>query len=349
MFLAYVLLMHRTLWSSAAAPLSRIWLMSLLCAGPPHQAPPHRRRAEPSVVIEELPPDEEVEPPKPKASSKLSAGNGAHQQAVSASNKKATPLRPSSAAATGDPAAAPKPDHVMPASPSPSVAAAAAAAPTTAASNPSSVQPQTATSKQKAVQQLQASTSGSGAAKKQRNGPDQDSQKVLQSKVPDQSSPAGTPSPNSRAATSPYTAAASADTDEALSSGQNLPGAASLSTERSSQLLSAAHQQADLHANGSATAAAPQANGQASDQQQLQQQQQASKAAQEAVTVSQNVKAGDRDRVPAKAHAGNTTGMALAAPRSGKTFAQLGQGRQMAHRPYNLCCAVCAINLHLFS
>ncbi len=297
--------------------------MSLLCVGPSHQAPLHRRRAEPSVVIEELPPDEQEEPPRPKASSKLSAGHGAHQQAVSASNKTAIPLRPASAEATGEPATAPKPDPMLPASPSPSVAA--AAAPTTAASSSSSDQPLAAASKQKAVQQLQASTSGSGAAKQQRNGPDADSQKVLGSKVPDQSSPAGTPSSDSRAAASPSTAAASADTEGAPLSSQNLPEDASLSTERSSQLPSVAHQQADLHANGSATTAAPLANGHESEQQQpqqqLQQQQQASKAAQEAGSVAQNVAAGGRDRAPAKAHAGNTTGVALAAPRSGKTFA----------------------------
>ena len=311
------------------------WQDSLLCVEPSHQAPLHRRRAEPSVVIEELPPDEQEEPPKPTASSKLSAGNGAHQQAVSASNKMAMPLKPTSAAATSDPATMPKPDPVMPASPSPSVvaaaAAAAAAAPTAAASSSPSEQPQAAASKQKAVQQLQASTSGSGAAKKQRNGPDADSQQVLQSKVPDQRSPAGAPSHNSRAAASPATAAASADTEGAPLSSQNLPGDELLSTERSGQLPSVAHQQADLHANGSATTAAPQANGHAAEQQQppqVQQQQKASKAAQEAVSVAHNVTAGGRDRAPAKAHAGNTTGMDLAAPRSGKRFAQLGQGRQ---------------------
>ncbi len=245
----------------------------------------------------------------------------------------AMPLKPTSAAATSDPATMPKPDPVMPASPSPSVvaAAAAAAAPTAAASSSPSEQPQAAASKQKAVQQLQASTSGSGAAKKQRNGPDADSQQVLQSKVPDQRSPAGAPSHNSRAAASPATAAASADTEGAPLSSQNLPGDELLSTERSGQLPSVAHQQADLHANGSATTAAPQANGHAAEQQQppqVQQQQKASKAAQEAVSVAHNVTAGGRDRAPAKAHAGNTTGMDLAAPRSGKRFAQLGQGRQ---------------------
>ncbi len=250
------------------------------------------------------------------------------------------PLRPPSAAANSAPATVLKPNPVLPASPSPSVAAAAAAAaptPTAAASSASSDQPQAATSKQKAVKQLQASTSGSGAAKKQRNGPDEDSQQVLQSKVPDQSSPAGTPSTNSRAAASPSTAVASADTEGAHSSGLNLHEDALLSTESSGRSPSVAHQQADLHANGSATTAAPQASGHAAEQQQpqqqlQQQQQQASKAAQEAVSVAQNVAAGGRDRAPAKAHAGNTTGMALSAPRSGKPFAQLGQGRQMTHK-----------------
>ena len=311
--------------------------MSLLCIGPSHPASLHRRRAEPSVVIEELPPDEEEEPLKPTASSKLSAGNGAHQQAVSASNKTAVPLKPASTAAAGDPATAPKPDPMLPASSSPSVAAAAAAAaPTAAALSSSSDQPQADASRQKAVQQLQASTSGSGAANKQRNGPDADSQQVLQSKVPDQSSLAVTPSSDSRAAASPATAAASADTEGAPLSSQNLPGDAPLSTGRSGHLPSVAHQQADLHANGSGTSAAPQANGHAAKQQQpqqqLQQQQQASKDAQEAVSVAHNVAAAGRGGAPAKARAGNTTGMALAAPRSGKRFAQLGQGRQMTHK-----------------
>ncbi|KAA6423043.1 MAG: hypothetical protein FRX49_07031 [Trebouxia sp. A1-2] len=232
-------------------------------AGPSHQAPLYRRRAEPSVVIEELPLDEQEEPPKPKASSELSTGHSAHQQAISASNITAMPLGPASAEATG-------------------------------------------------------------AAKKQRNGPGEESQKVMPGKVPDRSSPAGTPSSNARAAASPSTTAASADTEGAQSSGQNLPEDASLSTERSDQLRSVAHQQADLHANGSAPTAAPQANGRAAErqqpQQQLQQQQQASKAAQEAESVAQNEAAGGRDRAPAKAHAGNTTGVALAAPRSGSEF-----------------------------
>ncbi len=322
MFLAHVLFGHRTHNPSAAVSvncgLEKTWQDSLLCVGPFHQAPLHRRRAEPSVVVEELPPDEEEEPPKLKASTKMSASQGTHQQAVSASNKAAMPLRSPSAAVSGESATAPKPNPVMPASPSTSVAA---AAPTAAASSSSSDQPQAAASKQKAVQQLQASTSGSGAAKKQRNGPDEDPQKALQSKVSDQSSLAGTPSSNSRAAASASIAAVSADIKGAQSSGQNLPGDASLSTERSGQLPSVAHQQANLHANGSATTAAPQANGHAAEQQQPQQQQLASKAAQEAVSVAQNVAAGGRDRAPAEAHAGNFTGMALAAPRSGKPFA----------------------------
>ena len=242
----------------------------------------------------------------------------------------AMPLRPASAVATGEPATAPKSDPMLPASPSPCVAAAAAAAPTAAASSSSSDQPQAATSKQKAVrtnvQQLQASTSGSGATKKQHNGVDEDEdfQKVLQSKVSDQSSTADTPSSNSRAAASSSTAAASADAEGAPLSSRNLTGDTSLSTERSGWLPSVAHQQADLHANVSATTAAPQGNGHAPEQQQpqqqLQQQQQASKAAQEAVSVTQNVATGGRDRAPAKAHAGNTTGMALAAPRSGDSL-----------------------------
>lgn len=195
--------------------------------------------------------------------------------------------------------------------------------------------------------------SGSGAAKKQRNGPGEESQKVMPGKVPDRSSPAGTPSSNARAAASPSTTAASADTEGAQSSGQNLPEDASLSTERSDQLRSVAHQQADLHANGSAPTAAPQANGRAAErqqpQQQLQQQQQASKAAQEAESVAQNEAAGGRDRAPAKAHAGNTTGVALAAPRSGKAYAWLGHSRPSVRRPAgHTTCTVCAINLHVF-
>ncbi|KAL0033750.1 hypothetical protein WJX77_003766 [Trebouxia sp. C0004] len=312
---------HQQDHSSSASRMSS----EALGKGPSHQAPLHRRRAEPSVVIEELPPDEQEEPPRPKASSKLSAVNGAHQQAVSASNKSAAPLRPASAAAIGEPAAASKPDPVLPASPSSS---AAAAAPTTAASRSSSDQPQAVRSKQKAVQQLQASTSGSGAAKKQHNEPDEDSQKVLQSKISDRSSPAGTPFSNSRPAASPSTAAALADTEGTSSSGQIQPADASLSTERPGHLPFVAHQQANLHANGSATTAAPQASGHAAKQQQpqqqlqqqLQQQQQASKAAHQAVIVAQNVAAGGRDRTPAKAHAGNTTGVALVAPRSGSEF-----------------------------
>lgn len=252
--------------------------------------------------------------------SKLSVGNGAHQQAVSGPNETAMPLRLAPAAATGEAGTAPKPEAMLPASPSPHVAAAAAAAPTAAASRSSSDWPQAATSKQKAVQQPQVSTSGSGAAEKQRNGPDEDSQKPWRSKVPDRSSPAGTPSSDSRAAAAPSTAAALADTEGAPSSGQNLHGDASPSTEHSGQLPSVAHQQANLYADGSSTTAAPQANGHAAEQQ-LRQQQQASKAAQEAVSVAQNVTAGGRDRAPAKAHAGNTTGMALAAPRSGIPFA----------------------------
>lgn len=118
--------------------------MSLLFIGPSHQAPLYRRRAEPSVVIEELPLDEQEEPPKPKASSELSTGHSAHQQAISASNITAMPLGPASAEATGEPATAPKPDPMLLASPSPSVAAAAAAAPTAAASRLSSDQPQAA-------------------------------------------------------------------------------------------------------------------------------------------------------------------------------------------------------------
>ncbi|KAL0029530.1 hypothetical protein WJX79_002027 [Trebouxia sp. C0005] len=79
--------------------------------GPSHQAPLYRRRAEPSVVIEELPLDEQEEPPKPKASSELSTGHSAHQQAISASNITAMPLGPASAEATGGRDRAPAKAH----------------------------------------------------------------------------------------------------------------------------------------------------------------------------------------------------------------------------------------------